>query len=152
MAQQGMPHHGGYTVAEPSQYDPYNIAGGYSPYSGGMQDVMPSQQHAPNQNPYLYQAEPVQHASHPMPYGSDYAQTVYHQPANNFPMGAQGSVEQPGGHYAPFGAVPQNDPYAAYQHQQPALPSGFVHEQSAPAPQQQFHQPPISGGYNYNSY
>ena len=147
---------GGYSVAEPSPYPP--------PYASGQPSAMASPQQ------YQYPAEMAQQAN-PMPYGSDYsagAQYPHTNVVSPYPTAASSqaapnygtSVSDPygnanpamGGNYAPFGAVPQNDPYAATQQQAPApygTPSPYANEGVPVATPYQPYQPSPSGGYNY---
>ena len=163
MAQHGSSNSlSGYSDPEPSQY------ASYSDYARQNAASAPYQ-HAPNSNPYLYQPEAAQQANSQVHYGNDYMQPSYQatsayaaQPqANGVPTGAYGTTVQPGS-YAPFGAVPQVDPYATAQYSGvPTSSSVPGYEQPAPGPHvglgypgeyvpttSPYQPPAIGGGYN----
>ena len=143
--------YGGYTVAEPSSYPP--------PYDYGSGPQ-------PMQQQYQYPAEMAQQGN---PYGdyttgAQYPQTsaVYpsatpNQATPNYgtpavdPYG-NANPAMTSGNYVPFGASPQNDPYAAMQQQQQApaaypAPSPYANEGVPVASPYQPYQP--AGAYSY---
>jgi hypothetical protein len=173
---QGQSHpFGGYTVAEPSQYNPYDIAPSSSLHSG--QSVTPHSPF-PQQSQYHYQPEAMYQAGDPM---YNYMQTSAHIPQQ--PMNHnQGSIYGAGQslHSTPMGTMHPNDPNTHFQqqmqqpmtaqqtpmgfgHEQQAQNMGFSHEQQQQFPatqhqdgtwgvqqyQQQMYHPPAGGGFGY---
>ena len=142
--------YGGYSVAEPSPYPPT--------YAGGQ----PLATNAAATQQYQYPAEmapQMAQQGNPMPYGySDYAAGAQYQATsavshpsatpnydNNY-GGANPAMN--GGNYAPFGATPQNDPYAAANIQQ-SIPAAYTNDAVPVATPYQPYQPSPSGGYSY---
>ena len=143
--------YGGYTVAEPSPYPSY-VGGQPSPMATSPQQYQYPAEMAQQGNPYGDYATGAQYPQTNVVYPSatpNQATPNYGTPSVDPYGGANPAMTS--GNYAPFGAAPQNDPYAAMQQQQApaayAAPSPYANEGVPVASPYQPYQP--TGTYSY---